>query len=38
MNNLLDFIAASLTQAKPTLADIVEHLKLYQQNLANPAE
>ncbi|MEH2088320.1 trifunctional serine/threonine-protein kinase/ATP-binding protein/sensor histidine kinase [Nostoc sp.] len=38
MNNPLGFIAASLTQAKPTLADIVEHLKLYQENLPNPAE
>ncbi|MBD2570083.1 trifunctional serine/threonine-protein kinase/ATP-binding protein/sensor histidine kinase [Anabaena lutea] len=38
MNNPLGFIAASLTQAKPTIADIVEHLKLYQQNLPNPAD
>ncbi|MEH1945937.1 MAG: AAA family ATPase [Nostoc sp.] len=38
MNNPLGFIAASLKQAKPTLADIVEHLKLYQENLSNPAE
>ncbi|MEH2439104.1 trifunctional serine/threonine-protein kinase/ATP-binding protein/sensor histidine kinase [Nostoc sp.] len=38
MNNPLGFIAASLTQAKPTLADIVEHLKLYQENLPNPAD
>ncbi|MGF1936086.1 MAG: ATP-binding sensor histidine kinase [Nostoc sp. ChiQUE02] len=36
MNNPLGFIAASLKQAKPTLADIVEHLKLYQANLPNP--
>ncbi|MCW5313412.1 AAA family ATPase [Nostoc sp. KVJ3] len=38
MNNPLGFIAASLKQAKPTLADIVGHLKLYQENLPNPAE
>ncbi|MEH2273020.1 MAG: AAA family ATPase [Nostoc sp.] len=38
MNNPLGFIAASLKQAKPTLADIVEHLKLYQENLPNPAD
>ncbi|BAY99340.1 two-component hybrid sensor and regulator [Tolypothrix tenuis PCC 7101] len=36
MNNPLGFIAASLKQAKPTLADITEHLKLYQQALPNP--
>ena len=36
MNNPLGFIAASLKLAKPTLADIVEHLKLYQENLSNP--
>ncbi|MDZ7995880.1 MAG: AAA family ATPase [Nostoc sp. EfeVER01] len=33
MNNPLGFIAASLKQAKPTVADIVEHLKLYQESL-----
>ncbi|MEH2056694.1 MAG: AAA family ATPase [Nostoc sp.] len=38
MNNPLGFIAASLKLAKPTLADIVEHLKLYQENLPNPAD
>ncbi|MEH2352442.1 trifunctional serine/threonine-protein kinase/ATP-binding protein/sensor histidine kinase [Nostoc sp.] len=38
MNNPLGFIAASLKLAKPTIADIVEHLKLYQQNLPNPAD
>ena len=37
MNNPLGFIAASLKQAKPTFADIIEHLKLYQENLPNPA-
>ncbi|OYD89590.1 histidine kinase [Nostoc sp. 'Peltigera membranacea cyanobiont' 213] len=35
MNNPLGFIAASLKQAKPTIADIVEHLKLYQESLPN---
>ncbi|MEH2112632.1 trifunctional serine/threonine-protein kinase/ATP-binding protein/sensor histidine kinase [Nostoc sp.] len=38
MNNPLGFIAASIKQAKPTLADIVKHLKLYQENLPNPAD
>ncbi|WP_341526988.1 hypothetical protein WKK05_31415 [Nostoc sp. UHCC 0302] len=36
MNNPLGFIAASLKQAKPTVADIVEHVKLYQESLSNP--
>ncbi|MEH2274915.1 MAG: AAA family ATPase [Nostoc sp.] len=36
MNNPLGFISASLQQAKPSLADIVEHLKLYQSSLPNP--
>lgn len=38
MNNPLGFIAASLKQAKPTVVDIVEHLKLYQKSLPNPGE
>ncbi|MEH1885177.1 AAA family ATPase [Nostoc sp.] len=38
MNNPLGFIAASLKQAKPTLADIVEHLGLYQKSLPNKSE
>jgi signal transduction histidine kinase len=38
MNNPLGFIAASLKQTKPSLADIVTHLKLYQENLPNPAD
>ena len=38
MNNPLGFISASLKQAKPTLADITEHLKLYQKSLPNPQE
>ncbi|MBN3942638.1 AAA family ATPase [Nostoc sp. NMS9] len=36
MNNPLGFIAASLKQAKPTIADVVQHLKLYQESLPNP--
>ncbi|WP_442944182.1 GAF domain-containing sensor histidine kinase [Nostoc sp.] len=36
MNNPLGFIYASLKQAKPSLVDIVEHLKLYQSSLPNP--
>ncbi len=32
MNNPLGFIYASLQQTKPILADVVEHLKLYQIN------
>ncbi|MBD2302958.1 ATP-binding sensor histidine kinase [Nostoc sp. FACHB-190] len=31
MNNPLGFIAASLKQAKPTFADIIEHLNIYQE-------
>ncbi|MEH2126367.1 AAA family ATPase [Nostoc sp.] len=38
MNNPLGFIAASLKQAKPTFADIIEHLKLYQESLPNKAD
>ncbi len=38
MNNPLGFISASLKQAKPTIADITEHLKLYQETLPNPSE
>jgi signal transduction histidine kinase len=38
MNNPLGFIYASLKQAKPSLADIVEHLKLYQESLPNPGD
>ncbi|MEH1901115.1 MAG: AAA family ATPase [Nostoc sp.] len=38
MNNPLGFIAASLKQAKPTVADIVEHLALYQSSLPNKSE
>ncbi|MEH2045848.1 ATP-binding sensor histidine kinase [Nostoc sp.] len=38
MNNPLGFISASLQQAKPSLADIVEHLKLYQESFPNPGD
>jgi predicted ATPase/signal transduction histidine kinase len=38
MNNPLGFIAASLKQAKPTFADIIEHLKLYEQSFPTPGD
>ncbi|MBD2412121.1 histidine kinase [Nostoc calcicola FACHB-389] len=38
MNNPLGFIAASIKQAKPTFADLVEHLKLYQKTLSHKSE
>ena len=38
MNNPLGFISASLKQAKPTIADIVEHLGLYQVSLPHKSE
>ncbi|MEH1831294.1 MAG: AAA family ATPase [Nostoc sp.] len=38
MNNPLGFIYASLQQAKPSLADVIEHLKLYQSSLPNPGD
>ncbi|MBN3927649.1 AAA family ATPase, partial [Nostoc sp. NMS4] len=38
MNNPLGFISASLKQAKPSFADISEHLKLYQKSLPNPSD
>ncbi|WP_375496919.1 AAA family ATPase [uncultured Nostoc sp.] len=38
MNNPLGFIYASLQQAKPSFADLVEHLKLYQESLPNPGD
>ncbi|BAY11778.1 ATP-binding sensor histidine kinase [Calothrix sp. NIES-2098] len=38
MNNPLGFIAASLKQAKPTLADIIQHLQLYQASLPDPSD
>ncbi len=38
MNNPLGFISASLKQAKPTIAEIFEHLKLYQEAVPSPSE
>ncbi len=36
MNNPLGFIFASLKQAQPTVTDLIQHLKLYQNSLPNP--
>ncbi|ALF54435.1 serine/threonine protein kinase [Nostoc piscinale CENA21] len=38
MNNPLGFIAASLKQTQPTIAEIFEHLRLYQASLPHPSE
>ncbi|MCC5638228.1 trifunctional serine/threonine-protein kinase/ATP-binding protein/sensor histidine kinase [Nostoc sp. CHAB 5844] len=38
MNNPLGFIYSSLKQAQPTIADIVDHLKLYQASLPHPSD
>ncbi|MCD8490115.1 MAG: serine/threonine protein kinase, partial [Desertifilum sp.] len=38
MNNPLGFISATLQQTKPNLADLTEHLKLYQAALEKPGE
>jgi signal transduction histidine kinase len=38
MNNPLAFISASLKQTQPTIADLVEHLKLYQEILPYPGD
>ncbi|WP_293073273.1 AAA family ATPase [Okeania sp. SIO3B5] len=38
MNNPLGFISASLEQVKPTIADIIEHLQLYQESLTNKSD
>jgi len=38
MNNPLGFISATLQQAKPSIGDILEHLKLYQKSLPNPSQ
>ncbi|AFZ58766.1 AAA family ATPase [Anabaena cylindrica FACHB-243] len=38
MNNPLGFISATLEQAKPSLDDIFEHLKLYQESFPDPGE
>ncbi|MEC4896403.1 MAG: GAF domain-containing sensor histidine kinase, partial [Oscillatoria sp. PMC 1050.18] len=37
MNNPLGFIFATLQQTKPILADLSEHLQLYQDSLPNPS-
>ncbi|MEG3949288.1 MULTISPECIES: AAA family ATPase [unclassified Microcoleus] len=36
MNNPLGFIAASLEQTKPTVAELADHLRLYKESLPNP--
>ncbi|XZN92786.1 MAG: AAA family ATPase [Microcoleus sp.] len=36
MNNPLGFISASLQQAKPTVAELIEHVRLYQETVPNP--
>ncbi len=38
INNPLGFISASLPQVKSTFNDFTEHLRLYQESLANPNE
>ncbi|MFN6483985.1 MULTISPECIES: AAA family ATPase [unclassified Nostoc] len=38
MNNPLGFIAASLKLAKPTITDITQHLKLYQESFPNKSD
>ncbi|MDZ7964129.1 MAG: AAA family ATPase [Nostoc sp. DedSLP03] len=38
MNNPLGFIAASLQQTQPIIADLTEHLKLYQKTFPNSSE
>ncbi|MDF0555158.1 trifunctional serine/threonine-protein kinase/ATP-binding protein/sensor histidine kinase [Kamptonema sp. UHCC 0994] len=38
MNNPLGFISASLKQAKPTLSELIEHLRLYQEIVPDPNE
>ncbi|MEH1982330.1 MAG: ATP-binding sensor histidine kinase [Nostoc sp.] len=38
MNNPLGFIAASLKLAKPTFADFIKHLKLYEQRFPTPGD
>ncbi|MEG4007225.1 AAA family ATPase [Microcoleus sp. Pol11C1] len=38
MNNPLGFIAASLQETKPTIADLLEHLQLYQETFPNQSE
>ncbi|MEC4984106.1 MAG: AAA family ATPase [Oscillatoria sp. PMC 1076.18] len=38
MNNPLGFISASLQQAKPTVNDLIEHLRFYQETFPNSSE
>ncbi|MFB2922612.1 ATP-binding protein, partial [Aerosakkonema funiforme] len=38
MNNPLGFIAASLQETKPTIAELIEHLQLYQETFPNQSE
>ncbi len=38
MNNPLGFISATLQQTKPIIADIIEHLKLYQESFPNKSD
>ncbi|NET24847.1 AAA family ATPase [Okeania sp. SIO1I7] len=38
MNNPLGFISASLEQVKPTIADLIQHLQLYQESLTNKSD
>ncbi len=38
MNNPLGFIAASLQETKPTIAELIEHLQLYQETFPNKSE
>jgi signal transduction histidine kinase len=38
MNNPLGFIATSITQVKPILVDIIEHLRLYAASFPSPGE
>ncbi|MBE9228436.1 AAA family ATPase [Phormidium sp. LEGE 05292] len=38
MNNPLGFISASLLETKPTIAELIEHLQLYQETFPNQSE
>jgi predicted ATPase/signal transduction histidine kinase len=38
MNNPLGFISASLLETKPTIAELIEHLTLYQETFPNQSE
>ncbi|HLO46850.1 MAG TPA: AAA family ATPase [Kamptonema sp.] len=38
MNNPLGFIAASLQQVQPSIVELIDHLKLYQENFPNPSD